>query len=270
MDINHLQKVKIDKNYIRLSTAIQFIVKSKNLKYADITAFIARVSNNLTLYTLDQALNPVSGSVFCDYSSIDRCFSYLSNADNNHISESMVFFSVDEYFWNKDEFFKNEEIMSIELTSEKFDLFLIVSGYKPPLKNSFFIDTNEILYISEIIEFDRNKIRQENEDKNKTVVELQNRINELECQLSDALSKNTPSINDELHPSLDPAHKNHAPELLLAVQAWEAKYLKNEYPHQEHSPAIKAFLTKRNYSGTRLQDRIAAITNPKDINKSNN
>ncbi|PVZ90354.1 hypothetical protein C9426_02995 [Serratia sp. S1B] len=70
------------------------------------------------------------------------------------------------------------------------------------------------------------------------------------------------------HPSLDQEDNNYAPELLLAIQAWESKYISNEYPHMEHTPAIKAFLTKTGYTGVRLQERIAAITNPKNINKS--
>lgn len=73
-----------------------------------------------------------------------------------------------------------------------------------------------------------------------------------------------------IHPAFDSGNKNHAPELLLAIQAWESKYIHNEYPHHDHTPAIKAFLNKSGYTGTRLQDRIAAITNPKDINKSKN
>lgn len=72
------------------------------------------------------------------------------------------------------------------------------------------------------------------------------------------------------HASLDPNNKNHAPELLLAIQAWEARYINNEYPHMEHTPAIKAFLAKNGYTVTRLQERISAITNPKNINKSDN
>ncbi|ENW84062.1 hypothetical protein F908_00967 [Acinetobacter sp. NIPH 284] len=107
------------------------------------------------------------------------------------------------------------------------------------------------------------RLRKEIEDRDKTAIELQNRISELESQLSDALSKNIPSINNELHPSLDPAHKNHAPELLLAVQAWEAKYLENEYPHQEHTPAITNILKNKNVTQVNLVKRICAITNPK-------
>ncbi|MDC4688022.1 hypothetical protein OHV80_11440 [Acinetobacter baumannii] len=78
-----------------------------------------------------------------------------------------------------------------------------------------------------------------------------------------------PNINNSFdHPSLDKENQNHAPELLLAIQVWEAKYINNEYPYQEHTPAIKTILKNRGYTNTRLIDRIAAITNPnKKINK---
>lgn len=65
------------------------------------------------------------------------------------------------------------------------------------------------------------------------------------------------------HPSLNPEHKNHAPELLIAMEAWEAKYLKNEYPHHEHTPAITNFLKSKNITQVNLVKRICAITNPK-------
>ena len=107
------------------------------------------------------------------------------------------------------------------------------------------------------------RLKQQLQDKDAENETFKNKINELECQLSDALSKNIPSINDELHPSLDPAHKNHAPELLLAVQAWEAKYLENEYPHQEHTPAITNILKNKKVTQVNLVKRICAITNPK-------
>lgn len=107
------------------------------------------------------------------------------------------------------------------------------------------------------------RLKQQLQEKDAENETFKNKINELEGQLSDALSKNIPSINDELHPSLDPAHKNHAPELLLAVQAWEAKYLKNEYPHQEHTPAITNILKNKNVTQVNLVKRICAITNPK-------
>ena len=58
-------------------------------------------------------------------------------------------------------------------------------------------------------------------------------------------------------------HKNHAPELLIAIEAWEAKYLNNEYPHHEHTPAITRILENKNIKQVNLVKRICAITNPK-------
>lgn len=65
-----------------------------------------------------------------------------------------------------------------------------------------------------------------------------------------------------LHLCLDPSNPNHAPELLLAVNAWEAKYVHNEYPHQEHTPAITKILKNQNITQVNLVKRICAITNP--------
>ena len=72
-----------------------------------------------------------------------------------------------------------------------------------------------------------------------------------------------PSSEVTIHPSFDPMHKNHAPELLIAIEAWEAKYLNNEYPHHEHTPAITRILENKNIKQVNLVKRICAITNPK-------
>lgn len=69
--------------------------------------------------------------------------------------------------------------------------------------------------------------------------------------------------NLKTHPSLDPNHPNHAPELLIAIEAWEEKYLCNQYPYQEHTPAITNILKNRDITQTNLVKRICAITNPK-------
>ncbi|WP_426454829.1 hypothetical protein ACPF64_17520 [Acinetobacter sp. KB005] len=66
-----------------------------------------------------------------------------------------------------------------------------------------------------------------------------------------------------IHPSLNKNTASFAPELLIAIEAWEAKYLHNEYPYQEHTPAITNILKKRNITQVNLVKRICAITNPK-------
>lgn len=69
-------------------------------------------------------------------------------------------------------------------------------------------------------------------------------------------------ITTAQHPALDINNPNHAPELLLAIKAWEAKYINNEYPHKEHTPAIETILKNNGVENSRLKARIAAITNP--------
>ena len=86
---------------------------------------------------------------------------------------------------------------------------------------------------------------------------LEQRISELEA---------AQQLEKELHPALDPAHPKHAPELIQAVAAWEARYINNKYPHHQHTPAIKAILKDQGITNGRLISRIAAITNP---NKNN-
>jgi len=69
--------------------------------------------------------------------------------------------------------------------------------------------------------------------------------------------------NIEVHPALDKENKNHAPELILAIEAWEAKYLNDEYPHHDHTPAITNILKQQGITQVNLVKRICAITNPK-------
>ena len=65
------------------------------------------------------------------------------------------------------------------------------------------------------------------------------------------------------HPALDPQHPQYAPELLLATQVWQAKYLNNEYSHHKHTPAITNILKQRGVTEVNRVKRICAITNPK-------
>jgi hypothetical protein len=175
---------------------------------------------------------------------INRCFND-TNFDQNHHNFNEAYNFINSAIWAG-------SLLENLIPSHQLKLYLqskgkIIEGFNDnlPIQEPIgcgnpTIQQNEPNIESLNAEISR--LRKEIEDRDKTAIELQNRISELESQLSDALSKNIPSINNELHPSLDPAHKNHAPELLLAVQAWEAKYLENEYPHQEHTPAITNIL----------------------------
>lgn len=73
---------------------------------------------------------------------------------------------------------------------------------------------------------------------------------------------NSEDVISNIHPSIDPSHPNHAPELLLATQAWEAKYIHEQYKHHDHTPAIENILKSWNITGTNILKRICAITNP--------
>lgn len=73
---------------------------------------------------------------------------------------------------------------------------------------------------------------------------------------------NSENTINNIHPSIDPKHPQHAPELLLATQAWEAKYLNGEYKSHEHTPAVENILKNWNITGLNLIKRICAITNP--------
>lgn len=73
---------------------------------------------------------------------------------------------------------------------------------------------------------------------------------------------NSDNIINNIHPSIDSTHPRHAPEMLLATKAWEAKYLKGEYPNHDHTPAIEKILKNWNITGINLIKRICAITNP--------
>ena len=136
------------------------------------------------------------------------------------------------------------------LSYDSYSNRLCASEFKQFLaKDGEFIDGfNDELRHSEVSHIDQNST-----DDDRTIEQLKKENERLKAELEQV----TP-----IHPALDPAHKNHAPELLLAVQAWEAKYLENEYPHQEHTPAITNILKNKNVIQVNLVKRICAITNP--------
>lgn len=133
------------------------------------------------------------------------------------------------------------------LSYDSYSNRLCASEFKQFLaKDGEFIDGfNDELRHSEVSHIDQNST-----DDDRTIEQLKKENERLKAELEQV----TP---------IHPAHKNYAPELLLAVQAWEAKYLENEYPHQEHTPAITNILKNKKVTQVNLVKRICAITNPK-------
>lgn len=69
-----------------------------------------------------------------------------------------------------------------------------------------------------------------------------------------------------IHPSIDPMHPHFAPELELAIDVWEKKYVHGyQTKHDDHSPAILEILGGMGITNKRLLDRITAITNNKTL-----
>lgn len=97
-----------------------------------------------------------------------------------------------------------------------------------------------------------NDLKIENERLKSELADAFEKIKELEVIIT----------NHKTHPAIDKTHPCHASELILAIEAWEAKYLKNEYPHDGHTPSIAKILKNKGYENKRLIDRISAITNP--------
>lgn len=101
---------------------------------------------------------------------------------------------------------------------------------------------------SKFMSIDDNKIIQADEELTKLRNEIEKLKSETKCFSHQALDEKSP---------------NYAPELKLAIEAWEAKYIKNQFPHKEHTPAVTSFLKNQGYDNSRLIQRICAITNPK-------
>jgi hypothetical protein len=99
------------------------------------------------------------------------------------------------------------------------------------------------------------------EDK-KTFDELWVKLKQTQISQESDIESNNTNMG-YYHPSLDPNHPQHAPELLLATQVWQAKYLNNEYSHHKHTPAITNILKQRGVTEVNRVKRICAITNPK-------
>lgn len=141
---------ELDGNYIKIFTAVEFFKKMTSLRYDEIIIYIRKIFNNLTLYTLDENLTPVTGYDFCDGACIDHLSSSLENADENIHMLNVARYSVDEYFWDKNEFFNNEDVISFDLSKKNYNLFLVASLLNPDDEH-IFLNNSDINILQKII-----------------------------------------------------------------------------------------------------------------------
>lgn len=264
---------ELDSNYIKIFTVVEFLKKMNSLRYDEVITPIKIMFNNLTLYTLDENLKPVTGYDFCDGACINYLSSFLENADEDIRMLDAAKFSVDEYLWEKNEFFSNKDVISFDLSKKNYNLFLIAFLLNPDDEH-IFLNNPDINILQKIInnkdqdlinymEINLDKLRNNKNKAEQLKIEnekLKDQLLEKEQKIQDIEATKVSSI---CHPALDPTNANHAPELLLAVEAWEAKYIEGKYPHHEHTPAIKHFLKDKEVKNERLATRISAITNPR-------
>lgn len=292
VDVNKLQKEKIDKEYIRLFSAIEFIRRSKDIKYEEMSHFLERVFSHLELYTLDSSLTPVTGIDFCDYNCMEHCISHLHNADENLMHRQLAYLSVDKYFWNKSDFFNNEEIINLNLTEKQYDLFLIASRYIPPIKN-LQIENKDIEFLSTIImkniddesalykmrlnllnekisslENENNLLKEhiENPDKITSVLEEPTKMDFFTFHHCEKKShNNTENLIDFIFD--ESTTERYAPDLVHAIKLWEHIYINNPKNDSHSNMANQWIENNTSYSenqtgGKSSIDRIREITTP--------
>lgn len=209
---------ELDSNFIKIFTVVDFLKKMTSLRYDEITIHIKKIFNNLTLYTLDENLTPVTGYEFCDGACIDHLSNFLDDADENIIMLSAARHSVDEYFWDKNEFFSNKDVIAFDLSRKNYNLFLIASLLNPDDEH-IFLNNSDINILKKIlnnrnqdlnayiqVEFDKLKknddllisknnfetLKEENEDLKSKLMQSQEQITKL--QINQKIS----DIPDEL------------------------------------------------------------------------
>lgn len=250
------------KNYIKVSTVIDILAKHEGT-YKNMYQLLSYFELNkvLTCYKLDKKLRLI------DKDENNQPFDILENREiilgleflrNREIDNK--YFVTDEEIENIDEAqFRQCENSGNGLSKFYWTKkeFISIDSLKPLTEILF--DENEIINLGKDhesltkmpnIEYQNLKI--ENERLKSELADALEKIKELEGIIT----------NHKTHPAIDKTHSYHAPELILAIEAWEAKYLKNEYPHDGHTPSIAKILKNKGYENKRLIDRISAITNP--------
>lgn len=191
---------ELDSNFIRIFTAVEFFKKVSSLRYDEVIIYIKKIFSNLTLYTLDENLTPVTGHNFCDVYCINHLSDILKNADKSINMLNAAKYSVDEYFWDKNEFFNNEDVISFDLTKKNYNLFLIASLLNPDDEH-IFLNSSDINTLQKIIHNraqDFNAYMQIEFDELKSNDELLVKMSELE-----KLKKENEYLKSELMQSLE-------------------------------------------------------------------
>lgn len=200
-----------------------------------------------------------------NYPSFNEAYNFLKSAIYaGKLSEPILSTQLKEYLSSKGRIIDgfNDQLKN-EVTDQNstIDQFKKENEELKKLLKKSEDENTELLIDSKVSDNTLNKVRDENEKLKAELLEKDQKIKELELL---GLKKDADDgfSHVSVHPSINPNNPKYAPELSLAIEAWEEKYLNNAYPHQEHTPAITQILQNKGISKTRLLNRISAITNP--------
>lgn len=263
---------ELDGKYIRIFTVVDFFKKMTSLRYDEIIIHIKKIFKNLVLYTLDENLTPVTGLAFCDYCCIDHLSEHLQEADEDILHLDLARYSVDEYFWSKDEFFNSHEAIAFDLSKKNYNIFLLASMLNPD-EDNIFLNHSDIKVLKKIlanitedqktyirIKFDAlNKRSEENEKLKAELLEKDQKIKELE-------SLNPKNDMDLLSLIFDEsATEIYAPDLVNAIKLWKYLYVDNKSANDSHSSRANHWIGKNTpYKGESSVDvkRLREVTSP--------
>lgn len=267
---------ELDSSFIRIFTAVEFFKCMTSLSYNEIIIHIRKIFNNLTLYTLDENLVPVTGYDFCDGACINYLVNFLESAHESIHMLNAARSSVEEYFWEKNEFFSNETVISFGLSKNNYNLFLIASLVNPD-DDYIFLNNSDINVLQKIInnkaqdfnsymQVEFNKLKnnnnlerseRENENLKSKIQELIAQQNNIQTTVQEAKTGLLSLIFDES------ATDRYAPDLVLSIKLWKAIYIDNPKNDSHSNKANNWISLNTDYELTRPSaTKLREITNP--------
>ncbi|MBF7693285.1 hypothetical protein [Acinetobacter pollinis] len=268
---------ELDTKYIKVFTVVRFLKAISSLKYNEIGIHIRKIFNNLTLYTLDSStLTPLTGGDFVDGHCIDYLRTYLETADEDISSLSSAIYSVEEYFWDKDEFFSNSDAITLGLSKKNYNLFLMASMLNLDDKN-IFLNSSDMDILKNILSNRDQNVKSHMEN---TFNQLKNDLLANENELKQ-LKKDNENLNSQLAEIKkfevkknsnildlicdDTAQERYAPDLVTAIKLWEYLYINNSQLTDSHSNRANSWI-KNNTSyknDTAIEaKRLREVTSP--------